>query len=104
MDISTRIQELADDDGNVAPIKLADVVGVRAQMVYNYISSGRIPHVVNEEGLKRVPVDDATMWAQGYLSRKVELANKRAEKLAAELNGGVPLDDEDELEDIAVDA
>jgi hypothetical protein len=79
-------------EGVVNPIVLAQLVGVRPQMVYNYISKGKFSQAedafgTNNTGKKVINLDEANTWAQGYLDRKVTRETKEAEKVAAELAG-----------------
>lgn len=57
-------------NGSVKPVALAQIVGVREQMVYNYIKDGRIKGHRNAGGYHRVKADIAKTWAKEYLTRK----------------------------------
>lgn len=57
-------------NGSVKPVGLAQIVGVREQMVYNYIKDGRIQGHRNAGGYHRVKVEVAKAWAKTYLTRK----------------------------------
>jgi hypothetical protein len=57
----------------VNPIVLANLVGCRPQMVYNYIRKGTIKGVKDNNTQKIViPLDEAQRWANEYLTRKGE--------------------------------
>jgi len=55
----------------VKPVELAKLVGVREQMVYNYINAKRIKAHHNQGGYWRVTKSDAKAWAAGYFTRKI---------------------------------
>jgi hypothetical protein len=79
-------------EGVVNPIVLAKLVGVRPQMVYNYLAKGKFTEVegavgTNSTQKKVIQLDEANTWAQGYIDRKVTRETKEAEKVAAELAG-----------------
>jgi len=57
-------------NGAVKPVALAQIVGVREQMVYNYLNASRIKAYHNDGGYWRIKVDEAKKWASGYLTRK----------------------------------
>ena len=80
--------------GVVNPIVLAKLVGVRPQMVYNYIKKGKFTTEDTEGAFrsnstqkKVIDLAVANAWAQGYLNRKVARETAQAEKVAAELAG-----------------
>ena len=91
------------EQGVINPIVLAKVMGIRPQMVYNYISKGKFSTVDDEGNLvaahakqnstqkKVLDFDEANTWATSYFERKVERETKAAEKLAAELAGETEL-------------
>jgi len=59
-------------EGVVNPIVLAKCLGIRPQMVYNYIKAGRIPSVKHNSTQKIViQWDVAVEFAQRYLNRKL---------------------------------
>lgn len=45
----------------VSPYRLAMIVGVRPQMVYNYIREGYIKSTLNELGKKQVDLNEASV-------------------------------------------
>lgn len=70
-----------------SPIEVADLAGVRPQMVYNYLAAGRIPHFVNDSGKKRIKASDANTWIEEYRDNKVKREQRREAQRAAELKG-----------------
>ena len=73
--IANRVAEVskAIDQVNraeVKPVELAKMVGVREQMVYNYINAKRIPAKRNQGGYWRVTKEAAKKWATDYITRK----------------------------------
>jgi hypothetical protein len=71
-------------NGVVNPIVLAQFLGVKPQMIYNYITNGHIKAAkVNSTGKKVIDLDEATAFARKYLDGK---ARKQA-KIEAELRG-----------------
>lgn len=79
------------EQGVINPIVLAKVMGIRPQMVYNYISKGKFS-VVDESGelvashakqnstqKKVLDFEEANTWATQYFERKVERETKAAE-------------------------
>lgn len=80
------------ENGVVNPIVLAELVGVRPQMIYNYIRKGKFTESENAFGenstqKKVIYLDEANTWVAGYLDRKVTREQKQAEKVDAELAG-----------------
>jgi len=72
------------EEGVIAPGVLAELLGIRPQMVYNYMSKGKIKNVTSTVTQKKViALEDAEAFAAGYLARKVE----REAKIDEELNG-----------------
>lgn len=66
----------------VNPIVLAKVLGVKPQMIYNYIRNGRINAVEHNNTQKKViPLADALAFARRYLDRKARQALKVEEQL-----------------------
>jgi hypothetical protein len=66
----------------VNPIVLAKVLGVKPQMIYNYIRSGRINAVLHNNTQKKViKLEDALAFARSYLDRKARAALKVEEQL-----------------------
>jgi hypothetical protein len=63
------LEDVATPSG-VKPVALAQIVGVREQMVYNYINAKRINATHNDGGYWRIKVADAQKWATEYLTRK----------------------------------
>lgn len=75
-------------EGIVNPIVLAALVGVRPQMIYNYIRKGKFtqPELDSETGsnsTQKIVLDlrEANTWATAYLEKK----QAKADKVAAEL-------------------
>jgi hypothetical protein len=70
--------------GVVNPIMLAKALGVRPQMIYNYIRDGKIK-TVDRNNTQKITIDvlEAERWAQTYLGRKAA----KAAKIEAELRG-----------------
>jgi hypothetical protein len=72
------------EQGVVNPIMLAQAIGVRPQMIYNYIRSGRIASVMdNNTQKKTIAWSVAVNFAQQYLNRKAV----KAAKVERELSG-----------------
>jgi hypothetical protein len=71
------------EQGVVNPIMLAQAIGVRPQMIYNYIRQGRIASVMGNTQKKTIAWSVAVDFAQKYLNRK---AVKQA-KVERELQG-----------------
>jgi predicted transcriptional regulator len=82
-EVETPNQEVVD----LSPIQVAEMAGVRPQMVYNYISGGRIEAFRNDAGKLRITVENAEAWIEKYQTNKVVREQKRQAKLEAELNG-----------------
>ena len=59
-------------DGAVKPVQLAQIVGVREQMVYRYIADKRIASYETPGGYKRIKAEKAKEWANKYLTRKAD--------------------------------
>jgi hypothetical protein len=79
-------------NGVVNPIVLANLLGVRPQMIYNYIRKGKFSESEqafgeNNTQKKVIFLDEANTFAQGYIDRKVAREAKEAEKVEAELAG-----------------
>jgi hypothetical protein len=71
--------------GIVNPIVLAEAIGVRPQMVYNYIRSGRIKAVKHNNTQKLViEWKEAVAFAQRYMDRKARAELKRQQELAGD--------------------
>jgi predicted transcriptional regulator len=81
----------------VSPIDLANLMGIRPQMVYNYLSKGKFKtgdeerdaqiNKYNNTQKKVIDLETAVIWATNYYGRKVEREQKAAEKIEAELKG-----------------
>lgn len=72
-------------EGIVNPIVLAKCLGIRPQMVYNYIRAGRINAVKHNNTQKLViSWDDAIEFAQRYLNRKLVKQLKVEAELTAD--------------------
>ena len=84
------------EQGIINPIVLAQAIGCRPQMIYNYIKQGKIKTVVHgeenisimENSTQKIVLEwaYAVEWVQKYLNRKTE-AQARVE---AELRGDKP--------------
>jgi hypothetical protein len=93
--VSEEVELTPDDEGepdpepeDYSPIEVAELAGTRAQMIYNYIKSDRIPAFRDEAtGNLRVKASDAEAWIDKYQKNKVAREAKRAAKLQRELNG-----------------
>ena len=77
--------------GIVNPIVLAALVGVRPQMIYNYIAKGKLSEVLpdsttgaNNTQKKVLDLREANTWATAYLEKKAA----KAAKVEAELHEG----------------
>lgn len=73
-------------NGVINPIVLATLLGVKPQMIYNYIRKGKFSEVTveNNSTQKRVlHYGEANTWAATYLERKAT----RQAKIEAELKG-----------------
>jgi hypothetical protein len=67
----------------VNPIVLAELLGCRPQMIYNYIGKGKIKAVAHNNTQKKViPLDEAQRFANEYLTRKAMKAIKVKDELA----------------------
>jgi hypothetical protein len=78
-------------EGVVNPIVLAALLGVRPQMIYNYLRKGKFSEVEGAVGQnstqkKVIRLDEANAFAQQYSTRKIERETKAAEKVKAELS------------------
>ena len=79
--------------GIINPIVLADAVGIRPQMVYNYIRQGKIKTQdvedtgVSTNSTQHIVIDwsTAVIWVQKFVGRKVE----KQERIEAQLRGEV---------------
>lgn len=76
-------QELLERYGIVTPIGLADAVGVKAQVIYNYIRQGRIDFKLSETGKKVIP--RAALYK--YLKNRLDKEHAKQEQLERELRG-----------------
>lgn len=76
-------QELLERYGIVTPIGLANAVGVKAQVIYNYIRQGRIEHKQSETGKKVIP--RAALYK--YLKNRLDKEHAKQEQLERELRG-----------------
>jgi hypothetical protein len=73
------------EQGVVNPIMLAQAIGVKPQMIYNYIRAGRIASVVdNNTQKKTIAWSVAVDFAQQYLNRKAVKAAKVERELAGQ--------------------
>jgi hypothetical protein len=70
-------------NGQVNPIELAKALGIRPQMIYNYVRNGKLEATQSTTQKVQISVQVATEFAAKYLSRK---ATKQA-KVDAELAG-----------------
>ena len=91
-DPSTKARFAAQaSEGVVNPIVLAKLVGVRPQMLYQYIAKGRLPIVegveagvgTNSTQKKVIRLAVAEAWVNGYLGRKADRAIRAAAELEA---------------------
>ena len=73
------------EDRCVRPRELAEMAGVRPQMIYNYIAAGRIPAIrcSQHEDQYCIDKDDAQDWLDARAAK--ELA--KYEKIQAQLRG-----------------
>ena len=55
---------------NLSPYQFAKKLGVRPQMVYNYIGSKRIAASKNALGKWEITAEEATAFGKKYLARK----------------------------------
>jgi hypothetical protein len=73
------------EQGVVNPIMLAQAIGVKPQMIYNYIRAGRIASVTdNNTQKKTIAWSVAVAFAQQYLNRKAVKAAKVERELAGD--------------------
>ena len=80
---TSKLLEQIDTQDIVGPIELAKAIGVKPQMIYNYIRNNRINGVHHNSTQKLViSIDGAAEFVAKRLTRE---ANKRA-KVEAELN------------------
>jgi uncharacterized membrane protein len=87
-DLATNVQntrfEAQAAEEVVNPIVLAELLGCRPQMIYNYIRKGKIQAVQHNNTQKLViTLDEAQRFANEYLTRKAMKAIKVKEELAA---------------------
>jgi hypothetical protein len=76
----------------VSPIVLAELVGCRPQMVYNYIRAGKLDHKITDDTQKIViPLDKAQAWATAYLTRKGEKLVQIKAELEAKADVATPV-------------
>lgn len=70
-------------DGVVNPIELARAIGVRPQMIYNYIRTGKIS-AVRQNNTQKLFIPEAVAYdfASKYLSRKAKKQNEIEAQLA----------------------
>jgi hypothetical protein len=78
-------------EGVVNPIVLAALLGVRPQMIYQYLSKGKFTEdestiSQNSTQKKVIKLDEANTWAAGYTERKVAKEAAKAAKVEAELH------------------
>jgi len=78
--------------GVVNPIVLANLLGVRPQMIYNYIRKGKFSQeeaAFGENNTQKIVIqlNEANAFALAYTDRKVARETAAAEKIAAELAG-----------------
>ena len=71
----------------VRPKDLAAMAGVRPQMVYNYISAGRIPAVRCSDHNDTLCVDISDAW--DWLDARQAKADKKYEEIQRQLRGEV---------------
>lgn len=70
------------EQGVVNPIVLAEAIGVRPQMIYQYIRNGRIAGVRDNNTQKiTIAWSEAVAFAQRYLDRRARQALKTAQEL-----------------------
>lgn len=74
-----------DEERCVRPKELADMAGVRPQMIYNYIAAGRIPAILcdQHDGHFCIDRDDAHDWLQA----RQDKADAKYEKIQRQLRG-----------------
>jgi len=75
-------------NGVVNPIVLAELLGVRPQMIYNYIRKGKIAET--DEGIGQNNTQKKTIdlnVAEGFVHQQVEKRKAKAAKIEAELLG-----------------
>ena len=75
------------DDRCVRPKELAEMAGVRPQMVYNYITAGRIPAVRCSDHNDTLCVDKDD--AQAWLDAREAKAKAKYEEIQRQLRGEV---------------
>lgn len=76
---------MAAEREELTPGEVGKLVGVRRQMVYNYISAGRLPAHHDQDGRWKVYVGDAEAWLE---ARKAKAKAKRDE-IKRQLRGEV---------------
>jgi hypothetical protein len=59
-------------DSIVAPIELARALGVKPQMIFQYIRSGKIEHRLSETKTKLIPWDVAVAFVQARLQKEAD--------------------------------
>jgi hypothetical protein len=71
-------------EGIINPMELAKLMGVRPQMVYQDIRSGKLTHVVDNNTQKKVvPAAIAIDYAAKYLDRKAQRILQHAQEAEA---------------------
>lgn len=86
--------------GVVNPIVLAELLGVRPQMIYNYIRKGKLTdssEAIGQNNTQKKTIDLAE--AEGFAHKYTEKQKAKAAKIEAELLG---LDESVEVEEASV--
>jgi predicted DNA-binding protein YlxM (UPF0122 family) len=70
------------EDG-VSPRELAHACGIKPQVIYNYLKTGRIGFELNSSGKKVIPRDEVF----DYLRARLTKERAKAERITKELKG-----------------
>jgi len=93
VDKATRVRyEEQKEQGIVNPIVLAALLGIRPQMIYNYIAKGKLTdksEAIDKNSTQKKTIDivEANTWANSYLAKKVEREEKAKAEIEADLAG-----------------
>jgi hypothetical protein len=71
------------ENGFVNPIEFARALDVKPQMIYNYITKGKITTIMSSTQKKQIVLQDAVEFAKQYMQRAID----KQERIEAELAG-----------------
>jgi hypothetical protein len=67
----------------MTPRELAGACGIRPQVIYNYLKTGRVGYELNSSGKKVIPIDEV----YAYLRARLIKERDKAERITKELKG-----------------